>query len=88
MRTLMVANMNEFVEVELTEAGKEIYFHQYDYLNKHYGKEIIKPHYPKLEENGRFRTQLWMLFKTFGETMSMTMESPFKDNKIYFEVNK
>ena len=85
MKKITVVNMNEYVEVFLTDLGKEIYYHQYDKINEYHGKIVIKPHYPKLEENGRFRTQLWMLFETFGEHLKMSMESPFINNELFFE---
>ena len=65
MKKITVVNMNEYVEVFLTDLGKEIYYHQYDKINEYHGKTVIKPHYPKLEENGRFRH--YQNYRKFGD---------------------
>ena len=85
MRELTVVNLNEYVEVELTKIGKEMYFHQYDKINSFHGKIVIEPTYPKLEQNGRLRLLLWELFEIFGQHFHHGMDSPFVDNILYLE---
>jgi|AntDeeMinimDraft_6_1070357.scaffolds.fasta_scaffold20218_2 hypothetical protein len=64
-------NMNQIIEVKLTD----------------YGKEIMKKKAPILyhhsTKNDHFVTELWQLFQTFGECMyNGNPEVPFVNNKI------
>lgn len=70
-------NVNYNVKVRLTDIGREIYYHQYDELNAQWGKEVIKPHYPK-EIDGWYETQLWDLCQTFGKYMRLGFDIPFE----------
>lgn len=76
-------NINNSVKVKLTDYGKEIYYHQYDYLNQSYGKEIIEPRYPKVDENGYATFQLWNLMELYGKYISMT--GTVEQNTLPFE---
>ena len=60
-------SMNSVIKVKLTEFGKMIYFHQYDYLNDQYGKELIKPAMPKVDEEGYTRFSLWKFMSLYGQ---------------------
>lgn len=59
-------NLNESVKVKLTDYAKDIYYHQYDEVNKLAGKQIIKPSYPKVDEDGYATFQLWGFMRLFG----------------------
>ena len=45
-------NLNDFVRVKLNDYGKEIFYHQFDELNKKSGREVIKPYFPKVDDKG------------------------------------
>lgn len=76
-------NLNCYIKVKLTDLGKEIYFHQYDKLNEFYDKEIIKPSYPELDENGYYKGQAWQIFNLFGPYIDIGVnELPFHPNII------
>ena len=52
-------NLNETIKVKLTPYGAEIYYKQFDELNKQYGREICKPQMPKIDKDGYTEFQLW-----------------------------
>ena len=67
-------NLNKVIKVKLTEYGKEIYFHQYDELNRRLTAEGMKPlgaTYPDVDEDGYSKFQLWSFMRLYGEYMKM-----------------
>lgn len=81
-RSSLEISVNQNVKVKLTEYGRYIYYHQYDELNQQEGGIAILPSYPKVDEKGYTKFQLWTLMKLYGEYMcSGNQELPF-DNKI------
>lgn len=70
----MKINFNDSVRVKLTDWGKEVYFHQFDELNKFitsHGGTPIKPNFPEADENGYTRIQLWQFMEIFGQHIGM-----------------
>ena len=50
-------NLNDGVKVKLTPYGAEIYFHQFDELNKVLSAKGVKPvtpHMPRIDEDGLY----------------------------------
>ena len=45
-------NLNETIKVKLTPYGAEIYYKQFDELNKQYGREICKPQMLQIDKDG------------------------------------
>ena len=84
----MKINLNEPVKVKLTNWGKEIFYHQYDRINKMAGKEICKPEYPKEDENGYTEFQLWCFMELYGERMGMTLPNIIEPLEIVYESEK
>ena len=70
-------NVNNMVMVKLTDAGRYIYYHQYDSVNIRAGRVVIEPAYPKEDEFGYYHDQLWGLFQTFGSAMKLGCVPPF-----------
>lgn len=70
-------NINNTVWVKLTDIGRDIYFHQYDELNRLARRIIMEPKYPT-EIDGYFEEQLWCLFEIFGPHINMGTEMPFE----------
>ena len=66
---LIRINLNDWVKVKLTDWGKEIYYHQWDGKNQIAGKEIFKPKFPREDENGYTKFQLWHFMELYGEHM-------------------
>lgn len=72
----MKINTNEEVKVILTKEGAEIYNTYID--SKTY------PHATVYEGQG-LELQLWQLMFIFGNTLTLGMNVPFKDNVIIYE---
>lgn len=70
----MKINLNDFVKVKLTDLGKDIYYHRYDEFNKLYGiygREVLKPSFPKEDENGYASFPLWEFISIYGQYIGM-----------------
>lgn len=61
-----VINLNEHIKVKLTDYGKEVYYHQFDYINDRYGREVCKPFAPRVDEDGYTSFQLWEFIHIYG----------------------
>ena len=80
-------NLNEPVKVKLTDFGKEIYYHQYDELNKTYGREMLKPSFPSEDEDGYTRFQLWKFIQLYGEHIGMGAPNVIEPLEIVYKEN-
>jgi hypothetical protein len=60
-------NLNDVIKVKLTPLGADIYYHQYDQLNKDYQRVVIEPHLPKVDEKGYTKFQLHQFMELYGE---------------------
>ena len=82
-------NLNNFVKVKLTDLGKEIYYHRHDALNEHLkkrGAKPIEPHFPKEDEEGKTKFQLWEIMELYGSCMGMAKPNVIKPLEIETEV--
>jgi hypothetical protein len=78
-------NANMRVKVKLTDFGISILKSQHDELNEHIkerGGKGFGEFKLKLDEEGYYCTQLWMLMSIFGQKMSMGIKNPFDLNII------
>lgn len=64
-------NLNEAIKVKLTTYGAEIYYKQFDEVNKRHGREICKPHMPRIDKDGYTEFQLWHFIELYGEHIGM-----------------
>ena len=80
----MRLNLNDNIKVKLTEHGKDIYYHQYDRTNAFLGRELCKPSYPKIDEDGYTTFQLWHFMELYGVHMGMTLPNVIKPLEIVF----
>lgn len=64
-------NLNETIKVKLTPLGAEIYYKQFDELNKQRGREICKPQMPRIDKDGYTEFQLWNFIELYGEHIGM-----------------
>lgn len=78
-------NLNEWIKVKLTDWGKEIYYHQYDRINQIAGKKICEPKFPKEDENGYTKFQLWCFIELYGEHMGITLPNVIEPLEIVYE---
>lgn len=78
-------NLNEQIKVKLTDWGKEIYYHQFDKINQIAGREICKPMFPKEDENGYTRFQLWDFIQLYGKHIGMAFPNVIEPIEIIYE---
>ena len=64
-------NLNEIVKVKLTPLGAEIYYKQFDEVNKQCGREICKPQMPQIDKDGYTEFQLWNFIELYGQHIGM-----------------
>lgn len=64
-------NLNERIKVKLTPLGAEIYYKQYDELNKNAGKTVLEPRMPEIDKDGYTEFQLWHFIELYGEHIGM-----------------
>lgn len=67
-------NLNDNIKVKLTPLGAEIYYHQYDELNKHIKKNGgtgLEPRMPQIDKDGYTKFQLYHFIKLYGGHISM-----------------
>lgn len=62
-------NLNDTIKVKLTPYGAEIFYHQFDEINKQYGKNVIEPHMPNIDKDGYTEFQLHVFMKLYGKYM-------------------
>jgi hypothetical protein len=73
-------NINEHVKVKLTDFGVSILKEQHDELNRHIlssGGKGLDEFTLRLDEDGYYTTQMWMLMSRFGHVASATSKAPF-----------
>ena len=72
-------NINDMVEVELTELGKEIFISYHRDYFKYYLDQM---------KGDKLKIQLWCLFETFGPHIHMGSKPCFINNEIKILENK
>lgn len=75
-------NLNERIKVRLTDLGKDIYYHQFDNLNERAGRCVLKPVYPKTDEDGYTEFQLWVFIELYGRHIGMAKPNVIYPNEI------
>lgn len=80
-------NLNCIIKVKLTDYGKDIFYHQYDELNKHYGYNVIKPRLPDADSDGYSKFQLWDFMHVYGKCMTLAAPNVIEPLDIYIEEN-
>lgn len=68
-------NLNENVKFKLSEYGKEIYRHRFEYNRE-----------PELDDDGYMEMQLWVFMNIFGEHMIMGISEVVKPLEIIYEL--
>lgn len=81
-------NLNSIIKVKLTPKGVDIFYHQYDELNKRikeYGGLPLKPHMPQIDSEGYTEFILWKFINIYGEHMVMGIPEVIKPLNIYIK---
>ena len=86
MPKTVTINLNDIVKVKLTDAGKDIFYHQYDDLNNvirlRGGKPLVA-RMPKVDADGYTEFQLHVLMELYGPHIAMWKQLPFETNMLY-----
>ena len=67
-------NLNDRIKVKLTPLGAEIYYHQYDEVNKRIkenGGTELEPIMPQIDKDRYTEFQLWHFVELYGEHIGM-----------------
>lgn len=67
-------NLNSIIKVKLTPRGVDIFYHQYDELNKNFlfrGTKPIELRMPEIDKDGYTEFVLWKFMSIYGEHMVM-----------------
>lgn len=79
-------NINDYVYVQLTDLGKQIYDSYFFNFNRKYGVEIKAPEL-KMDKEGYSAFQIWDLMQIFGPEMRIGLNPTFKDNILQFRAD-
>lgn len=72
-------NINDNVQVKLTDYGRECLKKNYDTLFSYYGKNKPFPFkLPEEDKDGYSTWQMWELMQQFGPYLSMGIKNPFE----------
>lgn len=86
MSKTITINLNDIVKVKLTDAGKNIYYHQNDELNeaiRQRGGRPVEAHMPTVDDDGYTSFQLHTLMEIYGPHIAMWKALPFETNMLY-----
>ena len=81
-------NLNSEIKVKLTPFGAEIFYRQYDEVNKRIlsnGGEALTPRMPQIDKDGFTKFQLHDFINTFGEYMIVGQKNVIEDICIYMD---
>ena len=81
-------NLNSEIKVKLTPFGAEIFYRQYDEVNKRIlsnGGEALKPRMPQIDKDWFTKFQLHDFINTFGEYMIVGQKNVIEDICIYMD---
>lgn len=88
---MISVNLNDIVRVKFTEHGKDIYYHQWDDMNKWAeerglaASKYLTPEYPKVDENGFTEIQLWHFMEIYGSHLYNGCKAVIEDNCLYLD---
>lgn len=86
-------DINDYVKVKLNQFGKDIYFHRHDdtraqYVEKNgYYPACFQPEYPKVDDDGYSKFQLWDFINIYGEYMELGRKLPFETELVFNKNN-
>lgn len=81
-------NLNDQIKVKLTPLGAEIYYHQYDELNKNIkanGGTPLEAIMPQIDKDGYTKFTLWHFMELYGQHFGMCKPNVIEPLNIYFE---
>lgn len=85
---MMKLNMNDIVKVKLTSYGVDVFYHQFDEVNKHIkscGGKPLEPLMPRIDKDGFTEFQLWYFIELYGAHIGMCKKNVVSDISIYID---
>ena len=80
--------MNSTIKVKLTPFGTDIFYHQFDELNKkvlNSGGSPIRPRMPEIDNKGFSKFQLHHFINLYGDYMTVDQKNVVEDISIYID---
>lgn len=87
---MMKLNINDIVKVKLTPQGVDIFYHQFDELNKYIksrGGKPLEPLMPRIDKDGFTEFQLWYFIELYGNHIGMAKKNVISDICLYIDDN-
>lgn len=81
----ILINLNDYIKVKLNDRGKDIYYHQFDDIINKYPNCKIKPHIPRVDENGYTTFQIWDFINIYGEYIGMGCPDVLETLNVIYE---
>lgn len=81
-------NLNDKVKVKLTPLGVDIFYHQFDDLNKIItakGCKPLKNNMPQIDQDGYTEFQLRRFIELYGNHIGMAKENVISDLSLYID---
>ena len=81
-------NMNSIIKVKLTPFGADIFYHQYDELNKkvlNSGGSPIRPRMPEIDNEGFSKFRLHHFINLYGDYVTVGQKNVVEDISIYID---
>lgn len=81
-------NLNNIIKVKLTPRGVDIFYHQYDELNKKAysrGTKPIEPRMPEIDKDGYTEFTLWKFMDIYGKYMGWGQPEVIKPLSIFVQ---
>lgn len=81
-------NINSIIKVKLTVKGIDIFYHQYDEINKklkEFGCNAFEPCMPQIDEQGYTEFQLHEFMNLYGQYMVIGLQEVIKPLNIYIK---
>lgn len=71
-------NINDEIAVKLTVFGLKCHRQDHDDMTALIGKELRSYTAPKIDADGYFRQQMWVIMAMFGKHLNNGFDSPFE----------
>ena len=82
-------NLNSTIKFRLSDYGRDIYYHQYDELNKWIiarGGKPLEQSFPEVDKDGFSSFQLWHFMAIYGPYSGMGKPEFWQDLNFYIDV--
>lgn len=82
-------NLNDCVRFKLNPRGAEIFYNQYDELNKELkargASNLLEPYMPSIDSKGFTEMQLWRFMELFGSHIGIGKPNVIEELNLYID---